>query len=148
MKQNDWHKYSDIIGLAHHVSQKHPPMPPQNRAAQFAPFAALAGHGAAIAETARQTSAFMELDEDEKERLDWQLQILQRNLGQKPAIEATYFQPDARKSGGAYVTAHGQVKQINAASREIIFADGTALPIDRLRSLRGTLFGDMSLSDM
>ena len=73
MKQNDWHRYKDIINLPHHVSKKHPQMPAMNRAAQFAPFAALTGHGAAIAETARQTDSFMELDEDQKEQLDRQL---------------------------------------------------------------------------
>lgn len=45
--------YSDIINLPHHVSAVHPPMPMVDRAAQFAPFAALTGHGQAIAETER-----------------------------------------------------------------------------------------------
>ena len=147
MKQNDWHRYKDIINLPHHVAKKHPQMPAMNRAAQFAPFAALTGHGAAIAETARQTDSFMELDEDQKEQLDRQLGLIQRNLGQKPAIEATYFQPDAQKEGGAYITVRGRVAKINLPGREILLADGTALPIDRLRSIRGALFGDTELPD-
>ena len=147
MKSPNQHKYDDIIHLPHHVSKKHPQMPAMNRAAQFAPFAALTGHGAAIAETARQTDSFMELDEDQKEQLDRQLGLIQRNLGQKPAIEATYFQPDAQKEGGAYITVRGQVDKINLSSREILLADGTALPIDRLRSIRGALFGDTELPD-
>ena len=46
--------YEDIIGLPHHVSQRHPHMPVSDRAAQFAPFAALTGYGDVIKETARQ----------------------------------------------------------------------------------------------
>ena len=49
--------YDDIIDLPHPVSKKHPPMPMINRAAQFAPFAALTGYDAAIDETARITGA-------------------------------------------------------------------------------------------
>ena len=49
-------RYDDIIHLPHHVSKTRKPMPMINRAAQFAPFAALTGHDEAIAETARQTT--------------------------------------------------------------------------------------------
>ena len=47
-------QYLDIIDLPHHVSKKHPQMSMYQRAAQFAPFAALVGHDKAIEETARQ----------------------------------------------------------------------------------------------
>ena len=40
--------YEDIINLPHPVSKRHKPMPVEDRAAQFAPFAALTGHQAAI----------------------------------------------------------------------------------------------------
>ena len=46
--------YDDIINLPHHVSKRHPQMSMMNRAAQFAPFAALTGHSDAIQETVRQ----------------------------------------------------------------------------------------------
>ena len=45
--------YEDIINLPHHVSENHPRMPLPDRAAQFAPFAALTGHDAAMKETER-----------------------------------------------------------------------------------------------
>ena len=48
--------YDDIIDLPHHVSSAHPPMPLRDRAAQFAPFAALTGHRAALAETERRAA--------------------------------------------------------------------------------------------
>lgn len=44
-------KYDAIISLPHHVSGIHPPMPMLDRAAQFAPFAALVGYDAAVKET-------------------------------------------------------------------------------------------------
>ena len=53
-----------IINLPHPTSQRHPRMPIRDRAAIFSPFAALSGHGAAIAETARLTEHRIELDED------------------------------------------------------------------------------------
>lgn len=45
-------QYEDIIDLPHPVSKKHAQMSMEERAAQFAPFAALTGHGEAIRKTA------------------------------------------------------------------------------------------------
>ena len=61
MKNNS---YDDIINLPHPVSKNHPQMPLRDRAAQFAPFAALTGHDAAIKETARLTDERLELSEE------------------------------------------------------------------------------------
>lgn len=132
--------YDDIINLPHPVSKRHPQMSLLNRAAQFSPFAALTGHDAAIRETARLTDSFMELDENLKEELDEKLRLLKENLSQKPKIEATYFQPDERKSGGAYVTVCGRVKKIDEYNHLILFTDGTSFSLDYLFSLSGELF--------
>ena len=133
--QND-SRYDDIIHLPHHVSQNHPPMSLANRAAQFSPFAALTGHDAAIQETARLTAEFLELEEDRKAQLDEQLRLIMENLAQKPEVETTYYQPDERKSGGAYVTVQGKVKKVDEYNRRILLTDGTALPLDALYSIR------------
>lgn len=45
--------YNDIINLPHHESKKHPRMSLEERAAQFAPFAALTGYGDAVKETVK-----------------------------------------------------------------------------------------------
>ena len=66
MKNNS---YEDIINLPHPVSKNHPQMPLRDRAAQFAPFAALTGHDAAIKETVRLTDERLELSEEVKKRL-------------------------------------------------------------------------------
>ena len=56
-------EYEDIINLPHPVSKKHPRMSLLNRAAQFAPFAALTGHEAAIKETERLAEEQIALEE-------------------------------------------------------------------------------------
>ena len=108
----DDHRYDDIIHLPHHVSAKHPHMPASDRAAQFAPFAALTGLGAAITETGRLTDEKTELDENEMMALNETLNAFAARLDEHPVAMFTYFQPDEKKSGGAYVQlpepGHGQ----------------------------------------
>ena len=147
MNGKEGHKYDDIIMLPHHVSKRHPQMSPLNRAAQFSPFAALTGHEDAIQETARLTDSFVEMDESRKSQLDGQLGLIRDNLDAQPEIEVTYFQPDEKKSGGAYVARSGRVKKIDEYSRQIIFTDGKALHIDMIFSIRGELFRNMGWLD-
>ena len=113
-------KYEDIIGLPHHVSQRHPHMPVSDRAAQFAPFAALTGYGDVIKETARQTEERPELSEDERAALDYKLHAVLSIPGQKPEIKITYFVPDPRKSGGAFRKAAGRIRRVDEAENRII----------------------------
>lgn len=140
---NDAHKYDDIIHLPHHVSVRHPQMPLMDRAAQFSPFAALTGYDAAIKETERLTEEWEELDESRKAMLDERLQIIRENFSGKPEIIFTYFQPDEKKSGGAYLTVTGKVKKINEYEHRIIMEDGTVLPIENLFSIEGELFREL-----
>lgn len=135
MNRQSSHNYDDIIHLPHHVSKKHPQMPLLNRAAQFSPYAALTGHEEAIRETARRTDSFAELTEDRKAQLNEQLLLIRENLAQRPECEITCFQPDAKKSGGAYVTVRGRIKKIEENTRQIVFTDGTALPMEYLFSI-------------
>ena len=111
-QEKETHKYDDIIHLPHHVSTKHPQMALSDRAAQFSPFAALTGHEDSIRETARRTEAFLELDEDKKEQLDEKMHVLQEYFSEKPEIMVTYFVPDEKKAGGAYVTHRGRIRKI------------------------------------
>ncbi len=89
--------YDDIIDLPHPTSAKHPRMPLPDRAAQFSPFAALAGHGAAIAETARLTDRRIELDEDTRAELDRKQRILMEFLAEQPEVTITWFRPDGKR---------------------------------------------------
>lgn len=147
MKQEGAGKYEDMLHLPHHVSARHPQMPLSDRAAQFSPFAALTGHDTAIRETARLTDSFVELDEEQKERLDERLQLLLSKMAEAPSLEpsikATYFQPDEKKDGGAYISVCGKVKKFDRAYQQLLFTDGTSLPIQNLFSLEGELFKDL-----
>ena len=69
-------KYDKIMGLPHHVSKTRPQMPMSDRAAQFAPFAALTGYDSAIKETGRLTDERIELDEGALTALNMRYQLL------------------------------------------------------------------------
>ena len=130
-------KYDDIIHLPHHVSQTHPRMPVQDRAAQFSPFAALTGYGAVIRETGRLTETRPELDEDAKGELDHRLALLSALLESRPLVTVTYFQPDARKEGGACLVVKGVVRKIDEYHRVLVMEGGLQVPISDLLSLDG-----------
>lgn len=129
---NDTHNYDDIIQMQHHRSAVHPHMSRHDRAAQFSPFAALTGHSAALSETERLTDQMIELNEDAKEKLDMVLQYIQADIEKHPQISVTYFEPDTRKEGGAYVNVDGAVKSIDRYERVIRLEDGRILDIDRI----------------
>ena len=124
------HRYDDIIDLPHPTPKKHPRMPVRDRAAIFSPFAALTGHSAAIAETARLTERRIELDEDRKAVLDEKQRLLEAAAAQRPEVTVTYFLPDARKEGGSYVTVTGRLKRTDSAARVMRLMDGTTIPLD------------------
>lgn len=126
------HAYDDIIDLPHHVSSSHPHMPRIDRAAQFAPFSALSGFGAAIHETGRQTDIKIGLCEDEKNILDRKMRVIQEQIADHPKIMITYFQPDDLKDGGSYNTVLGRVKKIDTHGRMVIMQDGTRVPVDEI----------------
>ena len=125
-------KYDDIINLPHYISKKHPQMSLEARAAQFAPFAALTGYDDAVKETARLTNERIDLDEEAKMMLDAKLQVIREQLSEKPLVTITYFVPDARKSGGKYITTAGNVKKIDDYKHLIIFDNGAEIPIDEI----------------
>lgn len=122
-------KYDDIINMPHHVSTKHPRLSMEQRAAQFAPFAALSGFEDAIDETSRITEDRIELNEEEKLKIDNILQKLKNEISKRPKATITYFVPDIRKSGGEYLTKIGKLKRIDEFRQLIIFEDKTEIPI-------------------
>ena len=122
-------RYDDIINLLHHVSTNHPRMSMHDRAAQFAPFAALVGYDDAVAETARLTESRPELDEQEQRKLNARLCALADHIQNQPEVRIRYFVPDERKSGGAIVEICGTVKKLVAGDGTIVMADGTVIPI-------------------
>ena len=133
-------KYNEIMGLSHHVSKTRPQMPMSDRAAQFAPFAALTGYDAAIKETGRLTDERIELDVEALSALDMKYQLLMEALDEAPEVTITYFQPDERKAGGKYVSAVGAVKKIDDFERRITMQGGAKIPMDDVLSIEGELF--------
>ena len=129
------HRYDDMIDLPHHVSEKHPHMPMLDRAAQFSPFAALTGYDAAIVETARLTDQKRELTEEQKQVINKDLHELQKRIKSDPLVTVTFFQPDDRKSGGAYRTVTGNAKKVDAYHDMLLLTDGTAIPFDSILTM-------------
>lgn len=121
--------YDDLLNLPHHTSAVQPAMPMQNRAAQFAPFAALVGYDALIRETTRLTDQKVELDESVKAELNEKLRLLLEFLPQQPEVTITYFQQDSRKAGGAYRTTSGIVRKLLAFEDILVMYDGTQIPL-------------------
>ncbi|MBR1930059.1 MAG: hypothetical protein IJ833_01095 [Lachnospiraceae bacterium] len=132
---NEEHRYDDIINLPHPVSQHHPQMPLMDRAAQFAPFAALTGLGATMRERARLTEERIELDEEEKAVLDEKLWQIQLRMEEKVQVSIRYFVPDEVKLGGAYVTAEGFVRKIDPYKRLIFLSEGQMIPMDDILTI-------------
>ena len=133
--------YDDIINLPHHVSTKHPRMSATDRAAQFSPFAALTGHEAAIAETARLTDARPILDESRKMELNDRLQIILEHISLKPETAITYFVPDEKKAGGSYQQVLGTVKKFNETGHTIVMENGTVIPVNDILEIESPVFG-------
>ena len=136
MNSENPNPYADIIDLPHHVSKRYPQMPMEKRAAQFSPFAAMVGHDAAIRETARLTEERLELSEDEKAVIDGKLQMIKAHIKEQPEVTVTYFQPDEKKSGGAYVTVTGFAKKVDDVSKMLLLQDGRTIPIKDIQLLQ------------
>lgn len=129
--------YDDIIDLPHHQSDKYPRMSKPQRAAQFAPFAALSGFGAAINDANRSTTPFATLDDSVIEEIDIVIQEIAAKLERKefPQIQCTYFEPDKTKSGGEYITITGQIAKLDRMNRNIILTDSSEIFIPNISNI-------------
>lgn len=119
-------KYDDIINVERPISKKHHPMPLENRAAQFAPFAALTGYDDAVKETARTTDEKIELSEEAGEEIDRKLSDIISDGIDKTKICVEYFIKDEniKKSGGRYEKKTGFLKALDYINEELVFTDG------------------------
>lgn len=124
--------YEDILEREHPVSPDRKHLSMTERAAQFSPFAALTGHQDAVEETQRLTESYQELYEDQNSILNEKLQWILSNLSKNPTVKFTYFVPDERKAGGAYVETTGTVKKIEQTEHQIFLTDGTRIPMEQI----------------
>ena len=132
-------RYDDIINLKRPVS-KRTQMTLEQRSAQFAPFSALTGYEGQVKETARITNAKIEIDEELKSVLNFQPQIIQEKVSNKPKISIKYFVPDLRKDGGAYNTITGYVRKIDEYKKVIILENNIEIPISEIVEITSNIF--------
>lgn len=128
--------YGDIINLPHPESVRHKRMSELDRAAQFAPFAALTGYEDAVDETGRLTRDRIEIDEERKREIDRKLQILMSVNINSNYTTIIYYKPDKYKSGGEYVSCSADVKKYNQENRTLIMRDGTIIPVEDIFDIR------------
>ena len=122
--------YEDIINMEHHVSKKHPQMSLHDRSAQFAPFAALVGFDDMVEETARIVSQKIEINEEQKEKLDRKLNEIKAKIELEPVVIITYFVSDKFKEGGKYVTISEKIKKIDEYKKQIILENDSKIQIE------------------
>ena len=143
MENQDNHSYDDIINLPNPTSTKHLRMPLSDRAAQFSPFAALTGHEAAIKETARLTDEKLMLSDEVIAEINVKLNLIAETIGTQQRIRITYFVPDNKKAGGAYISCSGCVKKIDEYEHTVVMEDKTVIPSEQISDIEGEMFGDM-----
>lgn len=139
--------YEDIVDLPHHVSKKHPQPTMADRAARFAPFAAITGYEEMVLEEARVTDDRIEMDESSKAALNEKLNMILEFIDEQSEVSITYFEPDKRKAEGAYVTVTGTVKRIDEYEHLVIMTDGKKINIDDIYNLQGELFYSLGLEE-
>lgn len=135
-------KYKDILNMKYPNPEIERDFPDKIlREAQFAPFAALTGYNDAIDEAARHTDRKIGLDEYEIERLNNKLKYLSE-ASETDEVVITYYVPDKKKDGGAYVSKSGIVIKVREYERDIVTDDGTKIPIEDIYSISGKMFDD------
>lgn len=135
-------KYKDILNMKYPNPEIERDFPDKIlREAQFAQFAALTGYNDAIDEAARQTDRKIGLDEYEIERLNNKLKYLSES-SETDEVVITYYVPDKKKDGGAYVSKSGIVIKVREYERDIVTDDGTKIPIEDIYSISGKMFDD------
>ena len=128
-------KYDDIINLPHHESLNHPRMSNYNRAAQFAPFAALVGYEEAIEKSQERMTRRKELSEDKKQEIANTLNRLEQNV----EVTIEYFVlKDKTLDMGKYLTYAGKIKKIDHVERKIIFLNRKSIYIKDIYDIKET----------
>ena len=131
--------YEDIINLPHYEPKNHKRMSIESRSAQFAPFSALVGYEDEIKETSRLTNERIEIDDGLKSILNNKLNLINKNIKDKPLITFTYFVYDTKKSGGEYIKLTGNVKRIDESNNIVILYDNTKIPIKEIIDIKGII---------
>lgn len=135
-------EYGDIIDRPHHVSDKRPQMSRINRAAQFAPFAALTGYDDLIRESARETETRQIPDENKIEEMNDKLVFLFQQE-EPPEAAFTVFVRDAKKAGGKHITIKGAVARYDEYEQCITLESGEVIFIEDITQIECSEFDSM-----
>ena len=135
MKEIAMEKYHSIVDMPYPKSKLHPRLSMQQRAAQFAPFAALTGHNVATSEAQRYLEEPLELADDAQEELKRKLDYLASIASTHPRIIICYFEEDGRKAGGFYRECQARLAKLDAYRRVLILEQGITIAFDNLRAL-------------
>ena len=139
--------YEDIINIPRHISKTHPEPSIADRAARFSPFAAISGYEDMVREAARVTEERVEITDATKEQLNEKLNEIAECLYEEHEVTITYFEPDKKKSGGAYITITGVVKRIDELKRIVIMKNNKKIKIDDIYALDGSLFHNFGVEE-
>lgn len=132
-------RYDDIIDLPYKKSKRHAHMSMHDRAAQFAPFAALTGYGEAVEETARFTEAKIELAEDRIAEINEVLTELKKTLDKplgKVEVELDFFVQDKLKQGGKYLLYKGTVDKLDEHEKRLRLGTGIWINIEDIFDIK------------
>lgn len=134
-------EYTDLLNFKYPDPEIEAAFPDKvNRAGQFAPFAAVTTHEAAVKETARLTDKKVELDEYSKEKINRKLIYIQDHISDEYEYTFTYFVADELKQGGKYESKSGVVTKIREYENTVVFADKCEIPIDDILIIESDVF--------
>ena len=83
------------------------------------------------------------MDEEALNILNMKFQILVDSLDGEPEVTFTYFKPDERKAGGAYIEVTGTVKKVDDFERLIVMQNGMKMPMDDILNIEGHIFASL-----
>ena len=141
----EYFPYEDIVNLPRHISKVHPQATMADRAARFSPFAAISGYEDMVKEAARVTEERIDITDATKELLNEKLNMIVEFLDEEPEVTITYFEPDKKKDGGAYISITGTVKRIDEYERIVLMSDDKKIRIDEIYAIESDLFYSLGL---
>lgn len=143
----EYFPYEDIVNLPRHISKIHPQATMADRAARFSPFAAISGYEDMVKEAARVTEERIDITDATKELLNEKLNMIIEFLDEEPEVTITYFEPDKKKDGGAYISITGTVKRIDEYERIVLMSDDKKIRIDEIYAIESDLFYSLGLDE-
>ena len=136
-------KYDDLLNRPHHVSKTRKQMSQYDRAAQFAPFAALTGYGEAINETGRIVEKRKTLTEEEQDIISSRLFQINERIKEKIEVTVIHFVADKKKDGGCYKSKKGIIKKVDDYEQRVVFEDKTKIKFEDMLSISSEIFDDL-----